>query len=213
MQSQTTMESQNQQSQPSPKAKSGQLRLEYRTPTELDDNPANWREHSESQMVALDELISDPEVGWAGACLYNERTGRLIDGHARKKRALEKGEKVVPVLIGSWSEEAEAKILATLDPIASMASTNKIKQAELLASLAEQSRGTVKKIFEGITQAGKQQVEQAKTETKFKTVLPAPAMTWVLLGLPTVRYGEIAERVQQLGNVPDILLETVSNGG
>ncbi|OHB55442.1 MAG: hypothetical protein A2Y12_11795 [Planctomycetes bacterium GWF2_42_9] len=28
---------------------------------------------------------------------------------------------IVPVLVGSWSEEAEAKILITLDPISAMA--------------------------------------------------------------------------------------------
>ncbi len=50
------------------------------------------------------------EVGWAGALLYNETTGRFIDGHARKK--VSKGKKV-PVLIGKWTEEQERKILLT----------------------------------------------------------------------------------------------------
>jgi len=57
------------------------LRLEWRTPEELADNPANWRQHPESQTKALAGAIN--EVGWAGAALYNERTKRLIDGHAR----------------------------------------------------------------------------------------------------------------------------------
>jgi DNA modification methylase len=62
------------------------------------------------------------EVGWAGALLYNERTKRLIDGHARKKLFAGNGE--VPVLIGSWTEDQEKKILATLDPLASLAEAN-----------------------------------------------------------------------------------------
>jgi len=53
------------------------LRLEWRTPKELDDNPANWRTHPENQAAGLDGLLS--EVGWAGAALYNEKTGRLVD--------------------------------------------------------------------------------------------------------------------------------------
>jgi hypothetical protein len=61
------------------------------------------------------------EVGWAGACLYNERTGRLIDGHLRRKVAQEQGAESIPVLVGAWSEADEAKILATLDPIAGLA--------------------------------------------------------------------------------------------
>src|SRR3990167_4976182 len=89
------------------------LRLEWRSPEELAENPHNWRTHPEPQLTALTDVIAD--VGWAGACLYNEQTGRLIDGHARKKVALQQGSQKVPVLIGSWSPEQEAKILATLD--------------------------------------------------------------------------------------------------
>lgn len=35
-------------------------------------------------------------------CLYNERTGRLIDGQARRKVALEQGAELIPVLIFSF---------------------------------------------------------------------------------------------------------------
>ena len=95
------------------------LRLEYLDPTELADNPANWRTHPESQRTALGDVLK--EVGWAGALLYNEKTGRLIDGHARKE--LSQGQKV-PVLIGSWTEDQEKLILATLDPLGAMAEAN-----------------------------------------------------------------------------------------
>lgn len=56
------------------------LRLEWRSPAELAENPRNWRQHPDSQMGALSSVLA--EVGWAGACLFNERTGRLIDGPA-----------------------------------------------------------------------------------------------------------------------------------
>lgn len=95
------------------------LRLEYRSPAELEDNPSNWRRHPEAQTAALADIIG--EVGWAGACLLNERTGRLIDGHARKKIALARNEQKIPVLVGSWDEATEKKILLTLDPLGAMA--------------------------------------------------------------------------------------------
>lgn len=95
------------------------LRLEWRSPAELAENPRNWRRHPEAQQAALAGALI--EVGWAGACLYNERTGRLIDGHLRRKVALDQGAASVPVLVGSWDEASEAKILATLDPLAGMA--------------------------------------------------------------------------------------------
>ena len=75
----------------------GALRLEYRSPAELAENPLNWRRHPDTQLSALSDVIT--EVGWAGACLFNERTGRLIDGHARRKVAIEQGCEKVPVLV------------------------------------------------------------------------------------------------------------------
>lgn len=109
------------------------LRLEWIEAGSLAENPANWRRHPEGQTSALKELIGDPEIGWAGACLYNERTKRLIDGHARKSAVDPKTP--VPVLVGSWSEAAEKKILLTLDPLASMATADAGKLRELVDSV------------------------------------------------------------------------------
>ena len=115
----------------------GELRFEWRDPAELSENPRNWRRHPEHQLAALSDVIS--EVGWAGACLFNERTGRLVDGHARQKIALKNGSKKVPVLIGDWDEETEAKILATLDPIAAMATADSAALEALLKSVSTAS--------------------------------------------------------------------------
>jgi len=103
------------------------LRLEWRQPAELAENPANWKHHPAEQLSSIDGLIG--EVGWAGALLYNERTGRLLDGHARRSLALAKGEPV-PVLVGDWSEEQERIILAYLDPTGwtSIADRSRLKQ-------------------------------------------------------------------------------------
>ncbi len=88
-------------------------------------------------MAALTDVIA--EVGWAGACLFNERTGRLIDGHARRKAALDQGTELVPVLVGNWSEEQEKKILATLDPLAAMAEADAGKLEALLSQVQTDS--------------------------------------------------------------------------
>src|SRR3974377_536095 len=95
------------------------LRLEWIEAGSLTENPLNWRRHSQEQLQSIRELVQDPEVGWAGACLFNKRRGRRIDGHARKEVVDPKTP--VPVLVGNWSPEAEAKILATLDPVGAMA--------------------------------------------------------------------------------------------
>lgn len=108
------------------------LRLEYLDPKSLASNELNWKKHTQRQHQALDATLD--ANGWAGALLYNERTKKLIDGHGRKDRAIKRGEKLVPVLVGSWTEEQEKQLLATLDPIGAMAQTNSAALSSLLAS-------------------------------------------------------------------------------
>lgn len=97
-------------------------------------NPVNWRRHPKAQKDALEAVIG--EVGWAGALLYNEATGRLIDGHLRREIS---HDGPVPVLIGSWTEEQERLILATLDPIAALAEAESDALDALLKTVETES--------------------------------------------------------------------------
>ena len=97
----------------------------------LKANPANWRKHPAHQVAALRESIAD--VGWAGALLYNERTHRLIDGHARRDNA--EPTELVPVLVGHWTDQQERRILATLDPITALAEPDPEALGKLLEGL------------------------------------------------------------------------------
>jgi hypothetical protein len=107
------------------------LRLVWADPASLAENPAQWRVHPARQRAALEGVLA--EVGWAGCALYNEATGRLIDGHLRRDIA-DEGARPVPVLVGSWTEERERLILATLDPIAVLAE----RDTAALEALAEE---------------------------------------------------------------------------
>src|SRR5215510_13233186 len=110
------------------------LKLEWVTAGSLAGNPDNWRRHPPGQLSALKNLIGDPTIGWCGCLLYNSRSQRLVDGHAR--RDCVPPETIVPVLVGDWSPEAERKILLTLDPIASMAIAD-VGQLEALLKQVE----------------------------------------------------------------------------
>src|SRR5262245_37669672 len=107
------------------------LTLAWVDAASLSENPHNWRTHPEKQLDGIRDAIR--EVGWAGALLYNKRTKRLIDGHARKK--LFEGQGEVPVLIGSWTEDQEMKILATLDPLAALAGADSDALDKLLREI------------------------------------------------------------------------------
>src|SRR5262245_16695326 len=133
-------------SEKSPPGENGtpSLRLEWRTAGELADNPRNWRKHPPAQMRAL--RAAKDAVGWAGAALYNEQTGRLIDGHARKRIAGR--DELVPVLVGRWSEAEEATILATLDPVGALAQTDRAALQDLIAEAPDPSSDALKDLFD-----------------------------------------------------------------
>lgn len=190
---------------------SGRLRLEYRSPAELADNPRNWRKHPANQEAALSGVLS--EVGWAGACLFNERTGRLIDGHLRRKVAQMQGAETVPVLIGSWSEADEAKILASLDPIAGLAEADPAALDQLLREVSTQCEALADMFSDVAAEAGLEYSESDPVELKQLDTLPPPKMSWALIGIPTVRFGEIAEIVEQIGTIDGVILETTANDG
>lgn len=98
--------------------------------SELRPNPKNWRTHPKAQQDALRGILA--EVGMADACLARELDDgslMLIDGHLRAETI---GEEIVPVLILDVDEAEADKILATLDPLAAMASSDAVKLDELL---------------------------------------------------------------------------------
>lgn len=116
------------------KEKKQPLRLEWRRRGDLHESDLNWRVHPPEQMQVLSEAMQ--QVGWAGALLFNESTGRLVDGAARLKVSEDPNE-LLPVLVGNWTEEQEKLILATLDPLAAIADTDKGRLHALLAGLTE----------------------------------------------------------------------------
>jgi DNA modification methylase len=99
-------------------------------------NPKNWRTHSDAQANALRGILA--EVGYADALLARETEAglMLIDGHLRAETT---PDQEVPVLVLDVTAEEADKILATLDPLASMADANQQKLGELLREIDTES--------------------------------------------------------------------------
>jgi hypothetical protein len=147
------------------------LRLEWIEAGSLTENPMNWRRHPPEQLQSLKDLLQDPDVGWAGACLFNERTQRLIDGHAR--RNVVEPSTLVPVLVGSWSEEAERKILATLDPVGMLAQGDAAAYQQLVETITAESlwvRDLIHQTQAGLNSADE---EDGAADEEPSAVLPA----------------------------------------
>lgn len=98
-------------------------------------HPRNWRLHPPEQERALSGVLNG--VGVVGRVIKNARTGRLIDGHLRVALAVREGVESVPVEYVDLSEEEEALVLATFDPIAGMARADRAQLDALLAEARE----------------------------------------------------------------------------
>src|SRR5213594_279058 len=102
-------------------------------PAELVPNPRNWRSHPPEQQRALAGALA--EVGWVAEVLVNRTTGNVVDGHLRIELALTRDEPTVPVTYVELSDDEERLVLASLDPLAAMATAEQEKLAALLAGL------------------------------------------------------------------------------
>jgi len=138
-------------------------------------NPRNWRIHPLNQQDALKGVLE--EVGWVQQVIINKRTGNLIDGHLRCQLAAREGNKIIPVLYVDIDEAEEELVLATLDPIAGMAATDKAKLDELFAGI-ESENENVRKMMdeiaakEKLAYGEKGSIEQARRTLAERFIVP-----------------------------------------
>src|ERR1700730_109321 len=89
---------------------------------ELVAHPKNWRKHPRAQANALRGLLA--AIGYADALLTRELANghlQILDGHLR---AATTPHSMVPALIIDVNEAEAEKILATFDPLASLAESD-----------------------------------------------------------------------------------------
>jgi hypothetical protein len=119
-------------------------------------NAANWRIHPKAQQEALDAVLDN--VGWVGRVIENQRTGNLVDGHLRIMQALKRGDETpVPYDLVDLDPAEEALVLASIDPIGAMATTDKDKLAEVLNSISSDD-GSVTELLQSIAKENRVQI-------------------------------------------------------
>lgn len=112
-------------------------------------NEANWRIHPLPQQNALSGSLN--EIGWIQSVIVNKRTSAewgerdrnvetLVDGHLRVSLAISKGEKV-PVTYVDLTPDEERLALATIDPIAALAATDRDQLSALLNQISTDDEG------------------------------------------------------------------------
>ena len=100
----------------------------------------NARRHPNAQRDALRGSLN--AVGWIAPVIVSQRSGKLLDGHARIEEALSRNESaLVPYVLVDVSEAEEAIILGTFDPITGMATYDREVLDALLREIETNDAG------------------------------------------------------------------------
>lgn len=129
--------------------------------SDLVPSPKNWRTHPKAQQDALRGILAD--VGYADAALARELPdGRLmlIDGHLRAETT---PNDKIPVLVLDVTEVEADKLLATIDPLAAMATRDEQQLAALRQTL-ETDNPALQAMWDALADQGKRLAEADEPE-------------------------------------------------
>ena len=175
-------------------------------------NPRNWRIHPLGQQNALRGVLE--EVGWVQQVIVNRQTGNLIDGHLRCQLAAREGEEKIPVLYVDVSEEEEAIILSTLDPIGAMAATDKSKLDDLLRSIRAEDEDVLNLLDELAEKAKTYEFDESDLVDAFSSEIKSMSeVSAVTLTMPNDDAEELREAIREHGidTVNGWIMEAVRN--
>lgn len=155
------------------------------------------------------------EHGLASSFTWNRRTGNLVGGHVR-----------FDILVREFAVQ-EIDVLVVDVPLAQEKALNVALNnpniggewnAEALANLLDELRHDPS-IDPTSTGFDNQEIEQrleilsATTRLTPLDTRPPLAMTWALIGIPTVRFGEIAQCLDQIAALPETVCEVTASDG
>lgn len=170
------------------------------------------------------------EHGFVEPGVRNEKTKRTVAGHGRKEAAeqyldrygeppkyceLDKqGRLLLPVICGIEfaSEEAAERYLLASNQLGSAGGYDEAELLELLREQENRLDGTGF-IADDLNELIEKARQQEKVKLKKMNTKPLPKLSWVLIGIPTVRWGEIASMISEISTVDGITMETTVSDG
>lgn len=180
---------------------------------ELDPAYYNPRRIKKEALEGLQNTIG--EFGLVQEIVWNKRNRRIVGGHQRVKALHALGE-----------TEADVTVV-DLDDIKEKALNMALNNPEIAGEFTEKAEDILKEIeaadadlyasirldaLDDLIGGGGN--DGAEDEELIDVKVQAlPSMTWVLIGIPTVRFGEVAHVVEAVTTVPDVICEVTANGG
>lgn len=169
-----------------------------------------WRNPRKNAQAVAKVRASIDEFGWRQPIVVDaERV--IIIGDTRYLAGVERGDERVPVHVATDLPPAKVKALRIADN-----RTN--DEAAFDEERVEEELRELLELGADLTTTGLDQAEldaylepaEAPELTAVEPT-PLPSMTWVLIGIPTTRYIDIAEEVERISLVPDIFCELTAN--
>ena len=194
--------------------------------SDLQANTKNWRRHPQWQKDGMQALLEN--VGYAGALVAYERGGELvlIDGHLRQEMT---PDEEVPVLILDVTEDEADVLLASFDPISSMATEDGAALGSLLSTINTQNDALSTLLQDVAERFGSSAFEEISNETnayylennieKLADTVPRDAggesYRAFMVHLPSVDHDYVMEQMFALGErweldtMAEVLVEAI----
>jgi len=170
----------------------------------------NSRTHSDEQIGQLCGSIR--EFGFCNPVLIDGE-GTIIAGHGRVMAATRMKLETVPCLRLTHLTDAQKRAYVIADNrLALNAGWNQELLDEELKRLSEESFDIGLLGFDE-AELLKSLGMQEEPDLKQLTIHEPPKMTWVLIGIPTVQFGDINEMVEQIAVLESTIVETTANDG
>ena len=167
-------------------------------------NPRNPNTHPDRQIELLAKIIENQ--GWRNPIVISNRSGFIVKGHGRLMAAQKLGASKAPVDYQDYeSEAAEWQDMIADNRIAEFAEMDEVKERDILDELAADGMDVELCGIE-IDEIIKEEFADIKNEDP-------PQLAWVLIAIPTIKYGDIAQMVEEIGENKNAIVETVLNDG
>lgn len=185
------------------------MRVERKSIDQIQPAPYNPRRDLQPGDPEYEKLrLSIERWGRVLPLVWNERTGNLVGGHQGLKILQAQGETEVDVSVVDLSEADEAALALALNRITG--EWDEAKLEDVLRSLDGDGFDLSLTGFDADELTG--MLSGAPKDGGLSRIhTNPPAMSWVLIGIPTVRYFEIAPAVESLTSMPDVIIETALN--
>lgn len=166
--------------------------------------PRNRRKHGERNLAEIEaSLLEHDQVE---PLLVQKSTGCIIAGNGRFAVMAKLGYKTAEVRYLDVDDAKASQLAIRLNRTGELAQWDDELRAEI-DKLCEEGLSCEALGFQLEEVPGRYVPDERGAKLINQRVQEPPAMTWILVGVPTIRFGEFADQVKQLAETPGVLCE------